>query len=528
MADPIESAKKKFDAGKRKLSLSLDPSVLEIGKLPPQARELEEAVLGAIMIESKAIDDVATFLKEDMFYVESHQLIYKAIKQLYLTENPIDMLTVIEKLKNNGDLERIGGQYYIAKLTNKIASAANVEYHSRILAQKYIQRSLISSSTEIIKEAYEDTTDVFELLDKAENAVMSISENNSKSMAQDIGTVLKKELLEIDKRINSDEHLNGVRAGFEELDNTTGGWQKSDLIIVAARPGMGKTAFTLSLARNSSIDHKKPVAIFSLEMSASQLVQRMISMETEIAAEKIRRGQLEKYEYQQLTTKIDSLRDAEIYIDDTPGISIFDLRSKCRKLKQKNGIELIIIDYLQLMTASTDGKGSGNREQEISLISRSLKGLAKELNVPVIALSQLSRATETRGGTRKPILSDLRESGAIEQDADIVIFLYRPEYYGLLVDEDNNSTKGSAEIILAKHRNGPLKNIKVRFIDKFAKFADLDEFSKVGNSIEIDSAGEKRTFKKFGSRMNSENDFDAEVKHKKEDISEDNNEDAPW
>jgi replicative DNA helicase len=375
---------------------------------------------------------------------------------------------------------------------------------------------LISSSSEIIKDAYEDGTDVFELLDKAESSLMNISENNAKKSTVDISAILTKELAEIDVRMNSDEHLNGVPSGFMELDRATGGWQNSDLIVIAARPGMGKTAFTLALARNSSIDHNKPVAFFSLEMSSNQLVQRLISMEAEIPAEKIRRGNLEQHEYQQLTAKIDSLRNAKMYIDDTPGINIFELRSKCRKLKQTKDISMIIIDYLQLMSGTNEGKGGGNREQEISQISRSLKGLAKELNVPVIALSQLSRAPETRGGNKKPILSDLRESGAIEQDADIVIFLYRAEYYGIPQDEDGMDTKGLAEIMIAKHRNGPLKNVKTKFIGKFAKFADFDEYQNTP-TMEIQAEdGTKRIFKKIPSRMND--DFDAEKRHKTDDF----------
>jgi replicative DNA helicase len=526
MAEQSETVKKKYDSI-RKVNNSIDTSALEYGKLPPQARELEEAVLGAIMIEDKAIDEVIEFLLIDSFYVEAHQKIYRAIKDLYVAEAPIDLLTVSERLKKNGDLEAVGGSYYIAQLTNKVGSAANLEYHARIISQKYIQRMLISSSSEIIRDAFEDSTDVFELLDKAESSLMNISENNAKKSSVDIASIIKKELEEIDIRINNDEHLNGVPSGFMELDRATGGWQKSDLIVVAARPGMGKTAFTLALARNSSVDYKKPVAFFSLEMSSNQLVQRLISMESEIPAEKIRRGNLEKHEYQQLTSKIDSLREAQLFIDDTPGINIFELRSKCRKLKQKHDISMIIIDYLQLMSGTNEGKGGGNREQEISQISRSLKGLAKELNVPVIALSQLSRAPETRGGNKKPILSDLRESGAIEQDADIVIFLYRGEYYGIVTDEDGMDTKGVAEIIIAKHRNGPLKTVKAKFIDRFAKFADFDEFQNDNVTMEVQSRdGEKRIFKKLPSRMNDE--FDAEKKHKNDDFKKEDDDMPPF
>lgn len=524
MAETIDTIKKKYESI-RKVS-NPDASALEYGKLPPQARDFEEAVLGAIMIEDKAIDDVIEFLTEDAFYVDSHQRIFRAIRKLYDAQHPIDLLTVREQLKKTGDLEAAGGDYFLATLTNKIASAANLEYHGRIVAQKYIQRMLISSSTEIIKDAYDDSTDVFELLDKAESSLMNISENNAKKSTVDIGSIIKKELEEIDIRINSEEHLNGVPSGFMELDRATGGWQKSDLIIIAARPGMGKTAFTLALARNAAIDHKKPVAFFSLEMASNQLVQRLISMEAEIPAEKIRRGNLEKHEYQQLTSKIDSLRDAQIFIDDTPGINIFELRSKCRKLKQTRDISMVVIDYLQLMSGTQEGKGGGNREQEISQISRSLKGLAKELQIPVIALSQLSRALETRGGDKKPILSDLRESGAIEQDADIVIFLYRPEYYGKTTDENNMDTKGLAEIMIAKHRNGPIVNVKAKFIGQFAKFADFDDYQGGNPTLEVEAEdGTKRIFKKIQSRMNDE--FDVERKHKKDDFTKGGGDDAP-
>jgi len=515
MADPIENIKRRVEYQNKKSSISADASLLEFGKLPPQAKELEEAVLGALMIEKNAMDEVAEILKEESFYVEAHQYIFRAIKQLFINQNPIDMLTVVERLKQNGDLEKVGGPYMIAQLTNKVASAANVEYHSRIIAQKYVQRMLISTSSDVIKEAYEDTTDVFELLDKAETNIMNISENNIKKSSEDIASIIKKELDEINIRMHSDEHLNGVRSGFTGLDALTGGWQKSDLIIVAARPGMGKTAFTLALARNSAVDAKKGVAIFSLEMSSGQLVQRMISMETEISSDKIRRGNLEQYELMQLTSKIDGLKDAPIFIDDTPSINIFELRSKCRKLKQKHDIQLIIIDYLQLMSGSHDGKGGGNREQEISQISRALKGLAKELNVPIIALSQLSRATETRGGDKKPLLSDLRESGAIEQDADIVIFLYRAEYYKILTDESGNSTLNTAEIIVAKHRNGPLDTVKAKFIGRYAKFADFDEFGKE-DTFEANQGDNKSIYKKFSSKAND--DVDVERKHRPEEF----------
>ncbi len=508
-----------------------DTNPIDFGKLPPQARELEEAVLGAVMIEQNAINDVSDILKDDSFYVDAHQRIWRAIRMLYQNQAPIDLLTVTEQLKKNGELDAAGGPFYVAQLTNKIGSAANVEYHARVLAEKYIQRMLIASSSEVLKEAYEDTTDVFELLDKAEKNLFTIAENNMKRNSEDIQSLVFKELEELNIRMNnSSDHLNGVASGFVDLDKATGGWQKSDLIIVAARPAMGKTAFTLALARNAAVDHKKPIALFSLEMSSAQLVQRLISMETQIASDKIRKGTLEPYEYQILTSKIDHLKAAPIFIDDTPAINVFELRSKCRRLKQQHDIQMVVIDYLQLMSGTTDGKGSGNREQEISQISRALKGLAKELEIPVIALSQLSRAVETRGGDKKPILSDLRESGAIEQDADIVIFLYRGEYYGLETDADGQSNKDIAEVIIAKHRNGPVLSVRTRFINRFAKFENLDEMGASDQYLEMNDQGGKSKFKKFQSRINDEGEAGEEEtfqkKHKPDDFGDDD--DTPF
>ncbi len=519
MADQIEIAKKTFAR-----KSTADSNMLDYGKLPPQVKELEEAVLGAVMIEQNAINDISDILKDDSFYVDAHQRIWRAIRLLYQNQAPIDLLTVTEQLKKNGELEAAGGPFYVAQLTNKIGSAANVEYHARLIAEKYIQRQLISTSTEVIKDAYEDTTDVFELLDRAEKNLFSIAENNLKRNSESMADLLMEELKEIDVRMNNTEdHLNGVPSGFFDLDKMTGGWQKSDLIIVAARPAMGKTAFTLALARNAAIDHKKPIAIFSLEMSSVQLVQRMISMETQIPSDKIRKGNLEEYEYRILTSKIDNLKNAQLFIDDTPAINVFELRSKCRRLKQQHDIQMIIIDYLQLMSGTVDGKGGGNREQEISQISRSLKGLAKELGIPVIALSQLSRAVETRGGDKKPILSDLRESGAIEQDADIVIFLYRGEYYGLEQDAEGNPVKDIAEVIIAKHRNGPVGSVRTRFINKFAKFENLDEIGASDQYMTMGEGNNKTKYKKLGSRMNDDegsDDTSFEKKHKPEDFDD--------
>lgn len=451
-----------------------DLSNYVFGKVQPQALPLEEAVLGAIMLDKDALPIVLDIIRSESFYSDGHKLIYKAMLRLFEKSQPVDLLTVTEELKKTGDLETIGGPYYLVELTNRVASAANIEYHARIISQKYIQRELITVSTKIIRDAYEDTTDVFQLLDDAEQGLFSITQQNLSRGYESMGTLASRALKALEELAEKEDGLTGIPTGFTDLDRLTSGWQPSDLIIVAARPGMGKTSFTLSLARNAALDFKKGVALFSLEMSNVQLVHRLISMEAEIQGSKLRNGQLEEYEWQQLHSAIEKMSEAPIFIDDTPGINVFELRAKCRRLKMQHDIQLVIIDYLQLMSGGTDGK-NGNREQEISQISRALKGLAKELNVPVIALSQLSRAVETRGGSKRPQLSDLRESGAIEQDADIVSFIYRPEYYQILEDEEGQSLKGVSEIIVAKHRNGALKTVKLKFTDQFAKFSDLDD-----------------------------------------------------
>ena len=443
------------------------------GRIPPQAVDLEEVVLGALMLEKEAVNAVIDILTPEVFYKEAHQLIFAAIKDLFTKSEPIDILTVTNHLKSTNDLDAVGGAYYISQLTNRVVSSANIEYHSRIILQKHIQRQLIQISSETIKDAYEDSADVFDLLDNAENKLFQISENNLRRNYDQMPDLVKLAIEDIEKAKNSGSQLRGVPSGYTELDRITQGWQKSDLIILAARPSMGKTAFALNMARNAAVDFNKPIAFFSLEMSSVQLVTRLISSETSLTADKLRTGRLEEYEWQQLNTKVTPLINAKIFIDDTPQLSVFDLRAKCRRLKQQHDIQMIFIDYLQLMTSKTEK--NGNREQEISNISRSLKSLAKELNIPVLALSQLSRSVETRPGSKKPILSDLRESGAIEQDADMVLFIYRPEYYGLSEDEDQSSTKGKAVVSIAKHRNGKLGDVELRFVGQYARFEDLEQ-----------------------------------------------------
>ncbi len=490
---------------------------LEKGKLPPQVIDLEEAVLGAMMIDKRGVDEVIDLLQPDAFYKEAHRYIFEAIFQLFTDTQPIDLLTVSAQLKKNAKLDLVGGDFYLIQLTQKISSSAHIEFHSRIILQKYIQRSLIRISSEIIEESYDESTDVFDLLDKAESKLYEVTQGNikrSSETAQSLVSQAKKRIEEI----ASKEGLSGVATGFEKLDKITSGWQPSDLIIIAARPGMGKTAFVLSMARNIAIDFGHPVALFSLEMSSVQLITRLISSETGLSSEKLRTGKLEKHEWEQLSIKVKNLEKAPLYIDDTPSLSIFDLRAKSRRLASQHGIKLIIVDYLQLMTAGgSNGKGGGNREQEISTISRNLKALAKELSVPVIALSQLSRAVETRGSSKRPLLSDLRESGAIEQDADIVSFIYRPEYYKIdeWDDAEASPTQGQAEFIIAKHRNGSLENIRLKFIGNLGKFDNLEEYGI--NDFDLPSKmnmDDNFTITKnlptaneaFGSNLN--NDFD--------------------
>lgn len=444
------------------------------GKLPPQAPQLEEAVLGALMLDREGLPLVMDALRPESFYSDAHQLIYRACMRLFEKAQPVDILTVTEELRKSGDLEKVGGSYYLVELTNRVASSANIEYHARIIAQKHIQRELIRVSTVIIKDAFDDTTDVFNLLDDAEKGLFNITQNNLSRSYDTMGSLSGKVLRQIEELSKKQGGLTGTPSGFTDLDRLTSGWQPSDLIIIAARPGMGKTSMVLAVAMNAAKDFGKPVALFSLEMASTQLVQRLISMEAEIPGSKMRNGKLEDYEWQALQTTVQRLNDVPIFIDDTPGINIFELRAKCRRLKMQHDIQLVIIDYLQLMTGVAEGRNS-NREQEIAGISRALKNMAKELNVPVIALSQLSRAVEVRGGSKRPQLSDLRESGSIEQDADIVGFIYRPEYYQILEDENGQSLKGIAEFIIAKHRHGALETVKLKFLDTFAKFQNLDD-----------------------------------------------------
>lgn len=474
----------------KKKYVSIDQLASQIGKVPPQALEIEEAVLGALLLEKDAVVAVGDILQPESFYKEAHQLIYTAIENLNKKAENTDMLTVVEELKRMDKLEQVGGAIYVAQLTDSVASAAHVETHARIIHQKFIQRELIRVSSEIQTDAYDESEDVAELLDKAQQEVFDIATGNIRSETQPIKPIISEALELIGELSEREDGLSGVPSGFTELDRITAGWQKSDLVIIAARPAMGKTAFVLSMARNMAIVHKAPVAIFSLEMSSVQLVNRLIASETELGSEKLRTGKLESHEWEQLNTKIKDLVESPVFIDDTPALSIFELRAKARRLKQQYDISCLVIDYLQLMSAGNIGKG--NREQEVSMISRQLKIIAKELNIPVIALSQLNRGVEQRTGAhKKPMLSDLRESGAIEQDADMVLFIHRPEVYGQTEDEEGNSTIGLANIIIAKHRNGAIGEITLRFRRELAKFIDVDDddYSQIvtlGSSMNTD------------------------------------------
>ncbi len=461
-----------------------------MGKLPPQAIDFEEVVLGAIMLETEAFYKVSGLLSPEKFYSPVHGIIFEAILKLSTEQLPIDILTVSQKLKQLGKLDDVGGQSYLAHLTNKVASTAHLEHHSLIISQKFIQRELIRVGAKIQENAFEDTDDVADILDMAEQELFKVSEGNIKKDVASIGDVVAEAIKQIEEAAKKPDGLSGVPSGFTDLDRMTSGWQPSDLVVIAARPAMGKTAFVLSMARNIAVDHKRPVAIFSLEMSNEQLVKRIISSESEISGEKLKSGKLADWEWTQLETKIRNLENAPMYVDDTPALSVMELRSKLRKLKLQHGIELVIIDYLQLMTA---GSNVGSREQEVSMISRSLKAIAKEINVPIIALSQLNRSVEMRAGDKKPQLSDLRESGAIEQDADMVMFIHRPEYYGITQDEDGNSLLGLGELIIAKHRSGAIGEVFLRFVKEFTRFQDRDASFSM-----IDTGGNT-----FQSKMNS-------------------------
>lgn len=484
---------------------SAPKSELELlgGKLPPQAIELEEAVLGALLLERDAFTNINDVLKEEHFYQDKHRYVFKAIANLNANEQPVDILTVSHELRKMEKIDEVGGAFYLTQLTSKVASAAHIEYHARIIWQKYLQREIIQIASDLQTRSYDESNDVDDLLDYAENTFFQLSQGSMKREAVQIDPVIDEAIRLMKEAAKRTDGLSGVPSGFTGLDRMTSGWQRSDLVIIAARPAMGKTAFVLSMTRNMAITHKQPVALFSLEMANVQLVNRLIVSETEIAADKIKNGSLTPDEWHQLESKIGGLISAPIFVDDTPGLSVFELRAKCRRLKKQHDIKIIIIDYLQLMNAS--GMNPGNRQEEVSMISRNLKGLAKELNVPILALSQLNRGVESRTGAegKRPQLSDLRESGAIEQDADMVLFIHRPEYYRITEDEQGNSLIGMAEIIIAKHRNGAVGDVRLRFRSELARFQDPDYDYGMGGS-DVSMQPQAMTAQTFASKMNNE------------------------
>lgn len=469
--------------------------VTDYGRIPPQAPELEQAVLGALMIEREAFLQVSDILRPDSFYEHRNQLIYQAISNLSIQDRPVDMLTVKDELEREGVLDEVGGPFYITELTSKVASAAHVEYHARIIAQKALARDLITFTNAIQSKAFDETVDVDDLMQEAEGKLFEISQQNLKKDYTQINPIISEAYNQIKKAAARADGLSGLESGFTRLDKITSGWQNSDLIVIAARPAMGKTAFVLSMAKNMAVNYKYPVALFSLEMSNLQLVNRLISNVCEITSDKIKGGQLAEHEWQRLDFKLRDLLDAPLYIDDTPSLSVFELRTKARRLVREHGVKIIIIDYLQLMNAS--GMSYNSRQEEVSTISRSLKGLAKELNIPIIALSQLNRSVETRDGNegKRPQLSDLRESGAIEQDADMVCFIHRPEYYKLYTAEDGTDLRGLAEIIIAKHRNGAVDTIKLRFLGQYTRFQNPED-DMINTSGDLEGVS-------FGSKMNA-------------------------
>lgn len=451
------------------------------GFIPPQAVEIERAVLGAILLQPDIIGEVATILQPEYFYVKAHQIIFAVFLDLEGAQKPIDMLTVTEELRRTEHLEEIGGASFIASLATQVGAASNVLHHAHIVAGKAVGRNLITFATDVLTKAYEDAIDADIQMQEAEASLFELSQRNIQKDIRRADSLLEETLREIQEAANHGGGISGLTSGFPGIDKMTAGWQRSDLIIIAARPAMGKTAFVLSMAKNMAIDNNIPTAIFNLEMSAQQLIKRLLSNVCELPGEKLKNGQMQSHEWIQLNTKMREIQDKPLYIDDTPSLSVFEFRTKARRLVREHGVQMIIVDYLQLMNAQ--GMSFGNREQEVSMISRSLKILAKELNIPIVALSQLNRDLEKRQGesnSKRPQLSDLRESGSIEQDADMVCFIHRPEVHGIQVNpEDNSSTKGMGYFIIAKHRNGPVGDVKLAFRGEYAKFAPYDSANMI-------------------------------------------------
>ena len=479
---------------RRKAAQPLDPS---LGHLQPQALEIEKAVLGALMIDKDAYAIVCEILRPESFYEPRNQMVYTAIRDLSMDEKPVDMLTVADQLAKSGKLEQVGGPGYIAELSSGVATSANIEYHANIIAQKSLARQLISFASAIQTKAFDETIDVEDLMQEAEGSLFELSQHNMKKDYTAIDPVIAQAVKGIQDAAKNTDGLTGVSTGYFKLDDITSGWQASDLVIIAGRPAMGKTSFALSMAKNIAADLRIPMAFFSLEMSNVQLVNRLISNACEIQGSKILNGQLQRDEWERLDKNINNLLGAPLYVDDTPGLSVFELRTKARRLVREHGIKLIMIDYLQLMNAN--GMRFSSRQEEVSTISRSLKGLAKELNIPILALSQLNRGVESREGLegKRPQLSDLRESGAIEQDADMVLFVHRPEYYHIYQDDNGRDLHGMAQIIIAKHRKGATGDVLLTFRGEYTRFENPED-KTIENRAPI-GGGEI-----IGSRVNGE------------------------
>ena len=467
--------------------------------LQPQALEVERAVLGALMNDRDAYAVVCEILSPESFYEQRNQLIYSAIRDLSLAEKPVDVLTVTDELERQGSLDKVGGAIYIADLSNKVASSANIEYHARIIAHKFLARQLISFASEIETKAFDGSMDIDDLMQEAEGSLFELSRRNMKKDYTQIDPVISNAVEVIQKAAANKDGLTGVPTGYHKLDNITSGWQASDLVIIAGRPAMGKTSFALSMAKNIAADYKVPMAFFSLEMSNVQLVNRLISNCCEIQGSKILNGQLKPDEWERLDKRLNNLIGSPLYVDDTPGLSVFELRTKARRLVRDHGVKIIMIDYLQLMNAN--GMRFSSRQEEVSTISRSLKQIAKELDIPILALSQLNRGVESREGLegKRPQLSDLRESGAIEQDADMVLFVHRPEYYHIYQDENGRDLHGMAQIIIAKHRKGATGDVLLNFRGEFTRFENPEDTSSNLNNAPI-GGGEI-----VGSKMNGGN-----------------------
>jgi len=447
-------------------------------RVPPQAIDVEQAVLCAMLLDKEAIAHAVESIDETYFYKDSHRLIFISIVELFDKHEAADLYTITEALKKKGQLENAGGAYYLAEIANIVPSSANVEYHLNIVKEKAIARKLINVCNEVINSSFEQEKDADQLLDDAEKAIFEISEKRIKRGFASINPLLHSTFERIEELYHTSRTgVTGVASGFKKLDEYTAGFQRSDLIVLAGRPSMGKTAFALNLARNAAIDQNVPVGLFSLEMSAESLVLRLLCTEAMVNQTHVRTGKLSADELKRLSQHVGVLGDAPIFIDDSPSLNVLQLRSKARRLAAEKNIRMLIVDYLQLMESPREE----NRQQEITKISRSLKALSKELDLPVIALSQLSRAVETRDKSRKPQLSDLRESGAIEQDADVVLFVYRPEYYNIKEFEDTKEpTYNKCEIIIGKQRNGPVGDIKLTFLKEFGKFSDPAPFTEEG------------------------------------------------